>query len=183
MILIDWEIYQLHQDFLGKLAWPCWKSTKLWRHKMQFGDCRKHFLDFGDHISSRSRPTIHGCSVRSHTGYVLRFQLLPLCPWLVPAAWFCGLPAAVAKRFLPFPPHHLWPLDSAKFSCAHLNLISFLEKIRPILGLLGRSGIPTKSPWWKILSHGLTTGGFISIYGMDTNPNLLDWWWWCSPFT
>jgi hypothetical protein len=52
-----------------------------------------------------------------------------------------------AKRFLPFPPHHLWPLDSAKFSCAHLNLISFLEKIRPILGLLGRSGIPTKSPW------------------------------------
>ena len=48
----------------------------------------------------------------------------------------------------PFPPHHLWPLDSAKFSCAHLNLISFLEKLRPIWGLLNlRCGIPTKSPW------------------------------------
>lgn len=52
--------------------------------------------------SSRSRPTIHGCSVRSHTGYVLRFQLLPLCPWLVPAAWFCGLPATAVVQ-IPIP--------------------------------------------------------------------------------
>ena len=141
---IYWEIYQLHQDFLGKLAWPCWKSTKLWRHKMQFGDCRKHFLDFGDHhlevvpqyMDVLFEVTLATCWGSNFFLFVLDLYLPRDFVVCRQRQWF---------KFR-FPPHHLWPLDSATFSCAHLNLISW-EKIRPIWGLLGRSGIPTKSPW------------------------------------